>query len=290
MEEIERGIFYENTYPGVTLGALILPYGSILVDAPLRAEDARAWRTALSSLGSDANRILVNLDAHPDRALGARAVEATILAHQKTAQIFRSRPSVFKGHNAESGSEWETYNDAVGTRWAVPDITFTQRIFLHWGPPDVVIEHHPGPAPGAIWVIIPDSKVIFVGDTVLSDQPPFLANADIPSWIESLDLLIKNFSDYTIVSGRGGPVPGQAVVVQHKLLKNVIKGLEKLARRNSPIEATEKMIPALLTDFKVEPHLVEQYAQRLRHGLGHYYARQYRPQDLAFQNKQDIES
>lgn len=283
MQEIERGIYYETTYPGVTLGALILPHGTILIDAPLRAEDARSWRAALINQGSDAHRMLINLDAHPDRTLGARALESTIVAHLKTAQVFRSRPSVFKGQSPESGSEWETYNDAVGTRWALPDITFTNQIFLHWGPPDITLEHHPGPAPGAIWVIVPSSKIVFVGDSVLFNQSPFLANADIPAWIESLELLMKSYSDYVIVSGRGGPVPSDSAKIQHKLLKNILKGLERLAKRNSPSEATENMIPTLLSDFEYPAHLEEQYIQRLRHGLSQYYSRRYRPQDLANQ-------
>ena len=40
MHKIEQGIYYENAYPGVTIGAVILPLGTVLIDAPLRAEDA----------------------------------------------------------------------------------------------------------------------------------------------------------------------------------------------------------------------------------------------------------
>ena len=173
MREILPGIFIETAYPGVTLGAIILPQGTIMIDAPMHAEDTRSWRTALINQGGSSNRVLVNLDAHADRTLGSRAMECTIIAHQKTAQVFRSRPSVFKGQNPESGAEWETYNDAVGMRWASPDITFNQRICLHWGPPDILLEHHPGPSSGAIWAVIPEGKVIFVGDTVLHNQPSF---------------------------------------------------------------------------------------------------------------------
>jgi glyoxylase-like metal-dependent hydrolase (beta-lactamase superfamily II) len=290
MQDIDNGIYYENSYPGVTLGALVLDQGTILIDAPLRTEDARSWRAGLISQGSDTNRLLVNLDSHPDRTLGARALETTIIAHQKTAQVFRGRPSIFKGQNVESGSEWETYNDAVGTRWAMPDITFNQRIFLHWGPPDVILEHHPGPAQGAIWVIIEESKVIFVGDAVLHNQPPFLTNADIPVWIETLDILNKSYKDYIIVSGRGGPVPNEAIRSQQQLLKAILKGMERLAKRNSPSEATESLVAKLMSNFSFPAHLDEQYVQRLKHGLSQYYARRYRPQDLINQLRpSDIE-
>jgi len=273
MQEIFQGIFIETYFTGVTVGAIVLPHGTILLDAPLKMEDVRSWRAALANQGSSTNRLLVNLDAHPDRSLGARALECTIIAHQKTAQIFRSRPSVFKGQNAESGSEWEIYNDAVGTRWAMPDITFTQRISLHWGPPDVILEHHPGPAPGATWAIIPDAKVVFIGDAVLVNQPPFLANADITSWLESLDVLAKTYRDYIIVSGRGGTLPIDAVHSQIKTLKNIIKGMDRLSKRNAPPEATESLIPGLLANMSFPTHLEEQYLQRLRYGLSVYYAR-----------------
>jgi glyoxylase-like metal-dependent hydrolase (beta-lactamase superfamily II) len=276
MKEIGQGIYIENYYTGVTLGAIILLHGTILIDAPLRIEDARSWRAALVNLGSDANRLLVNLDAHPDRTLGARAMECTIIAHQKTAQIFRSRPSVFKGLNTESGSEWEIYNDAVGIRWAAPDITFTNHVKLHWGPPDITLEHRPGPAPGAIWAIVDQAKVIFVGDAVVANQPPFIANADMANWIQSLELLMRTYKDYTIVSGRGNTVTIEEIQAQLKTLKNVLRGLERLARRNATAEATDTLIPGLLSGFTFPAHLEEQYTHRLRYGLNQYYLRNYR--------------
>ncbi len=285
MREIKPGIFIETTYPGVTLGAIILPQGMIFIDAPMRSEDGRSWRSALLNQGGSLNRLLVNLDAHADRTLGSRAMECTIIAHQKTAQVFRSRPSIFKGQTPDSGAEWESYNDAVGMRWASPDITFNQRICLHWGPPDVLLEHHPGPSSGAIWAIVPDFKVVFVGDAVLHNQPPFLANADIPAWLESLDLLKANFRDYLIVSGRGGPVPIEAIRSQHQTLKNVLRGMEKFARHNNSSEITESLIPDILADLTYSTHLDEQYVQRLRHGLSQYYMRRYRPMDVINQAK-----
>ena len=279
MQQIEHGIYIETSYPGVTVGAILQPLGTILVDAPLRAEDARTWINALYNLGSKPNRILVNLDAHPDRTLGARSLECTIIAHQKTAQVFRGRPSVFKGQNAESGSVWETYDDVVGTRWALPDITFSHKISLHWGDQDVLIEYHAGPAPGGTWVVVPAAKVVFVGDVVLLNQPPFLTNADIPAWIETLSLLLSSYRDYTVISGRGGAITMDQVKAQQRHLKSILRGLDRLVKRNAPTSDVEHLIPHLLLDLTFPPELREQYFQRYRHGLFQYYARRYRPSD-----------
>jgi len=277
MQEITRGIYYETDYPGVTLGALTLPNGTLLIDAPLRSEDARIWRNNLFSLGSSSRRMLVNLDSHTDRTLGTRAMECTIIAHQKTADLFRSRPSIFKGHNDETGAEWEMQNESVGTRWAIPDITFTHQLNIHWGSMEIRIEHHPGPTDGALWVLIPEHKVAFIGDCALASQPAFLANADIPVWLESIAVLEKELKNYIIISGRGGPLEMKEIKNQKNHLKNVQKGLERLANKNAPVDAVETLIPKLLTNFDFPASYSEQYTQRLRHGLYHYYTRHYQP-------------
>lgn len=289
MQTIARGIFYENSYLGVTVGGLVFSHGVILIDAPLRAEDARSWRSALLNQRGGTNRLLVNLDSHPDRTLGARAMDCSIVAHQRAAQAFRSRPTIFKGQGIETGADWEMYGDVIGMRWAAPDITFTQCLSLHWGGPEVLLEHHPGPAPGSIWVIIAAERVAFVGDTVVLDQPPFLENADLTAWIESLELLSKSYRDYLIVSGRGGPAPTDAVRDQLRVLKHIMRNMDRLARKNASPEATEDLIPALLAGYSLSSDLHERYTQRLRFGLYQYYARRYHPASSLEPNHLDEE-
>lgn len=277
MQQLDRGIFFEDSYLGSTLGGLVFPYGTIMIDAPLRMEDARSWRSVLLNQRGGSNRLLINLDAHPDRTLGAKNLDCTIVAQQKTAQVFRNRPTIFKGQSTPSGSAWESYNDAIGLRWAPPDLTFTQSINLHWGGPDVLIEHHPGPMTGSSWAIIASEKVIFVGDTITTNQPPFIANADFNEWLESLDLLSTTYADFLIVAGRGGLASQKIVSDQIQMIKLAAKGIEKLVKRNAGPEATEELIPALLELFSFERAWTDVYSQRLRYGLYQYYARHYRP-------------
>lgn len=281
MKKIEDGIYYENTYPGVTLGAIFCSHATILIDAPLRAEDARSWLASLLNLEKTTKRILVNLDAHPDRTLGNRHLESTIIMQQRTAQVFRSRPSIFKGQNADTGSEWEFFDEVLGIRWMGADITFSQRIFLHYGSHEVVVEYHPGPSGGSSWVNIPSAKTLFVGDTVLRDQPPFLANADLPVWIEELNELSKYARDYKIVSGRGGLVTKDDIHSQQKDLKKILRTLERLAKRNAPPNSVEGLVTNFLSDHSFPSKYKGQYTTRYMHGLFQYYTRRYRPLDSA---------
>jgi len=276
MIQIEPRIYYEESYMGVTLGAIVLLNGVIIIDAPIRMEDARSWRSTLINQRGGPNRLLVCLDAHPDRTLGARAMECTILAHQKAAQVFRDRPTIFKGQNIESGAVWETYHDAIGMRWAYPDISFSNSMSLHWGESGVVLEHRPGPTPGAIWAIIPDSKVIFVGDAIVLNQPPFLAYADLDAWLENLDVLWAVYKDYVIVSGRGGPIERQDIREQQKFLRDVHRRMERIAKKNQPPEATQEFVGPLLSKLRIPHDLRELYSTRLQHGLYQCYASRYR--------------
>jgi glyoxylase-like metal-dependent hydrolase (beta-lactamase superfamily II) len=276
MHQIRKGIIYEDSFMGVTLGGLAFPHGIIYIDAPLRMEDIRLWRSTLSGQRGGVHRLLINLDAHPDRTLGARAFDCTVVSHQKTAQVFRNRPTIFKGQTIATGAAWEDFNDAIGIRWIPPDITFTNTMSFFWGGPEIILEHRPGPTPGASWILIPSEKVAFIGDALLVGQPPFLANADITTWLEALELISTAYSDFFLVAGRGGAASIDTVHAMQQGLKNTSKGLEKLAKRHASPEHTEDLIPGLMEDFAVPREEQSHYHQRLRFGLYQYYTRRYR--------------
>ena len=276
MDSVSKQVFIEEQYPGVTLGVISNSHGLIQIDAPPSPEDGRSWRASLMGLGSGPERILINLDSHPDRTLGARAMDCSVLAHEKTAQVFRNRPSTFKAQSDETGAIWETIPGLTGIRWVPPEISFTRSINLHWGDITVLLESHPGPHPGAIWVILPEENIVFVGDTVLRNQPPFLAQANIPVWLESLELLqSKEYNDFTVISGRDGVVTAAVIKSQVEFLKDAHKRLEKLSGRKQKPDMTESLIQPLASKFRAPASRQKQFNERLRYGLRHYYARHY---------------
>ena len=287
MQQLEKGIYFEDAYLGVTLGGFTFSHGVILIDAPLRVEDARTWRAALLNQRVGSNRLLVNLDAHPDRTLGTRAMDCTVLAHQKTALVFRSRPTIFKGQNVEAGADWEKYSEAIGMRWVPPDITFTDTMSLNWGGPEIVLEHHPGVSQGAIWAIVAAHQIIFVGDTLISGQPPFLDGADLATWQEELDLLLTNYAGYRIICGRGGLASNDDIRKMQSVVKKVARGVERVSKEADAPDATEEMVPLLLSDYDFSPERLDAYSQRLRSGLFQYFARRFHPTTLLEQPRSE---
>jgi glyoxylase-like metal-dependent hydrolase (beta-lactamase superfamily II) len=277
MQSIANNVYIEDHYLGVTLGAIQQTRGLIQIDAPPSPEDSRSWRAALMSLSGGPERVLLILDAHPDRTLGARAMECTVIAQEKTAQVFRTRPTTFKAQGTETGADWETIPGLGTVRWAAPELSFGEQMTLHWDEAPVVLEHRPGPTSGSMWVILNDQKVVFVGDLVAKNQPPFLAHADLPGWIEALEKLLKpEFRGFTVVSGRGGTVSAVNLKSQLELIKRVNDRLEKLAKRGSSPDAAEKLAETFVASFRTTAAKHKQFAQRLRYGLRHYYARHYK--------------
>jgi len=278
MKRIKKNIYYENTYSGATVGALLFSEDTVLVDAPLKPEEARAWLSDLRKAGAKPRRLAINLDSHPDRTLGTQTLEAQVLAHRETVRQFRRRAAIFKTLKQESGAEWEETSGLSGLHWVLPRITFSQHIHLNFDQRELRLEYHPGPSPGACWLIYPDEKVVFVGDGVVLGEPPFLAQADIPAWLDSLELLLSRpFRNYTIICGRGGKATPKDIRAQVRLLKDLGTSLHKLSKRKTAISEIDKLAIKLAGKFKSPARRKSLYLQRFKHGLYNYYARRFLP-------------
>lgn len=276
MDTIAKNVYIEERYLGVTLGVIVQPRGLVQIDAPPSPEDGRTWRASLMGMGGGPERVLINLDAHPDRTLGARTMDCTVIAQEKTAQAFRNRPNTFKAQGDETGANWEAIPGLGSVRWAPPEISFVEKMILYWGDTPILLESHPGPSAGALWVILPEEKVVFVGDAVTKGQPPFLSYASLPEWIEALKLLQEPaYKGFTIISGRGGVVTAQVVRSQADILKRIHDKVEKLGSKKAAPAAVDKLADQLLKDFRAPAARQKQYAHRLRYGLNNYYARHY---------------
>ncbi len=276
MQAISDGIYFQNAYAGVTIGAVILPSGTLLIDSPLIPEEARSWKSIILTQSRGTHRLLVNLDEHYDRTLGNRYLDFTVLAHKKTADAFETRSNVFKGQNYETGSEWENYPEIIGSRWIQPSLTFEHHLDIHWGGREIHLDHHMGPSLGAIWVEIPSEKIVFIGDAAAENQPPFFANANLDSWIESLEVLkSRKYKEYTIISGRSGKINANVVKEQQAILKNLAGRLETLSKREASPDEIRKLVPGILSKYQFPKKYEGLYTKRLMYGLHQYYLKNY---------------
>jgi glyoxylase-like metal-dependent hydrolase (beta-lactamase superfamily II) len=279
MQEIAPKIFIETDYPGVVLGILNWSKGPVLVDSPFRPDDIRIWRASVQKFGDAPECLLINLDDHYDRTLGSRQIDCTVLGHEKLPQLLRDRPVNIKPQGIETGADWELHSAPGNIRWSAPEITFNERMEVHCERDTLILDYRPGPSQAAIWATLPVEKIVFVGDAVMPGSVPFFANADIPQWIDTLDLLLKpEYKNFRIVSSRCGTVTVNDVKNQVKVLGKIAKHVEKLASKPLRNEDLQKTANRILNDCDVPSSREVQNLQRARYGLSQYLRRSVGPQ------------
>ncbi|HMN13690.1 MAG TPA: hypothetical protein PKD55_15355 [Bellilinea sp.] len=266
MQQLCDKVYIEHTYPGVTVGAILGDCSLVLIDAPLRPEDGRQWKHSTSGLYSGKERLIVALNGHPDRTLGIKNLDAQVVGHERLMRVYDHRTQIFKPPPVESGSDWERFGNLGTMRWNPPDVTFSKSLTVHCGNFTVELEHHPGPTGCTIWAVLRQQKILFVGDTVTTKQPPFLSSANFPQWIASLDHILSEYADYTLVGGRHGLVTIEEVAEMRDFLDTVqtgIKGMPKVVRA----EDINRLAADYLKRYNVTDEFQSLYLRRLTYGL-----------------------
>jgi len=276
MEELGKNIYLESGYPGVVLAAFIFDKGMLMVDAPFRVEDQRAWRGVLSGLEMGNNRMLVLLDPHIDRTIGVRAMEATVISHETSGEILQNRPASARCQDIDAGADWEPFDLPVNIRWAAPEIAFSKSLSIYTGSHPIYLTHHPGAHKAGIWLQDDVEKILFVGDSVILHQPPFLAWSNIDLWLKDLELIESDaYRGYKIVSGRNGVVRVRYIAKLKEFLVSAKKLVAKAAAKKEPVEVLLEEVPRLLRTLNYNKSLSQLYHNRLAWGLEQYYKNNY---------------
>jgi len=272
MRTVASGVFLDSKFPGVSVGAVASHGRLLLIDAPIRIEDAREWISQLGEKGKP--RSMALLDHHPDRVLGARGLDLPILAHDETRLVMNAWPDTFKGGARPIGAEADRLKRISGVSKAVPDLTFSTEMSLHLEGREILLLHRPGPTRGAIWVVVPDARVVFLGDAVWLDEPAYLGDADLTAWQKTLQQAARGpFKAFTLVSSRDGVIERRALGQMSAWLARVEERLRKVKPRPDLTEATGSLASALLRSYKIPSTRREHAHLRLQVGLERLYTR-----------------
>jgi glyoxylase-like metal-dependent hydrolase (beta-lactamase superfamily II) len=277
MKEIAPNVIIETAFKGPTVGAVRTDDGVVMIDIPMTTNEFQSWQTTCLRSGAGLHRLLILLDDHPDRTAGGRHNRCPIIVHEKTAYTLKSRPTATKMQGMETGAMWETIPEITTIDWARPEITFSDSITINWGKHPIIVESHPGPAPGASWVAIPNLRIVFVGDAVTPGSPPFLYAAEIEHWLDSLDILKSpKFKDYLIISGRAALVTKEDIRQGQRILKKTLRILEKLNHQQADLAKVQKAAISFLDEFNAKNKAEKGvFRARLSYGFSKYYINHY---------------
>jgi glyoxylase-like metal-dependent hydrolase (beta-lactamase superfamily II) len=272
MHKINSYIYIETAFPGVTVGAIVTRQGIICVDTPTHLSDAQKWREKLEQLSPKPILYVINTDHHKDRIASNHFFNVPVIAHEQTGERLRLYPELFKSGGTDVGSGFELAKELAGVHIVPPQLVFSHEMTLLKGDREIVITHKPGAAPGAAWVIVPEAGVVFTGDTVVVGTHPFLADADVPLWLDSLaELRRAKFAARAIVPGRGKPVDKEGLKPLTNYLKLAQRKMDALIKNKRPRTDVAALAAELFKEFPVPDDQREAVARRIRVELEHMY-------------------
>ena len=189
--------------------------GLLVVDTLGSPEAAAAFLQKLEARGLGPVRYLVLTHAHADAAGGASAFppSALVIAAQKAFDAMADPGADLGGEaraRAESPSTWS----APPRRLPVLSLPGPVR-FEDARNAVEIIPVYGGHTPGDLIVRLERAGLIAVGDVVAGDRNPWAGDADLASWISTLNALSK-LQPETVVPLRGEPMDARSVRLQRE--------------------------------------------------------------------------
>jgi cyclase len=206
IREIAPNIFVETEFHGANVGFVVTGEGVILIDTPMLPDDARAWRAAISERTDQEIIYIINTDHHRGHIVGNQHFPvARVIAHEfawknmrSYGDSFRTRLlNLYRERMPDAAQEWKQHLKIIE-----PEITFTDRTVLFKGDKEIHLIPVGGHTPATIVIYFPNEKILFAGDLVVTDRPPFLSQGNTKRWLEALTYLRKLRYD-VLVPGHG---------------------------------------------------------------------------------------
>lgn len=273
MQEIASNVFIEHNSLGLIAGIVRTENGTVLIDSPVRKDEASSWRGATARMVTGHPKYMILLDTNYDRLLSVKGTDCVVVAHSESIAPLRSRFGN-RQNTEESNSAQENYEQAgSANRILPPEINFETDLTLYVDDLSVELEHHPGSNYAGIWAAIPERKVVFIGDTVIVDQPPFLAYSNPEIWEEDLKLLgSRKYKEYQVISSRSGIVNREQIKTMAKQVSFIRKTFEKLKTNDAPVDQWHEKIPFILEKIsELDLFNNELFYNRLHWGITTYY-------------------
>lgn len=274
MQELAPDIFVETGFRQVNVGAILTGNGFVLIDTPPYPDDAHYWREQLASISDKPIVAIVNTDCHRDRILGNCWFDAhVIVAHDDTITQLRNLPATYLESSIEalavSGLERGGFS---GTHLRLPTVGFSRRMQLRYGGRQIPLLSMPGPTAGNLWVHLPEQCILFAGDSIITDQHPYISSSCTKSWLDGLtELRRARFNADKIVPGRGSLVDKSATEPISNYLRLARRRVYSLYRAGRPRADTSTLVPELLELFAYAKDDIEEIQRRIKGGLDRIY-------------------
>jgi cyclase len=230
--QVKSNIYEVEGGRGANTGFFIAEKEVLVIDAKMTEESAKQMIAEIKKLTSNPLKhvILTHSDGDHVNGLVGFPPDVIVVAHQQAA---KDMDNAFKDEKLRS---------------YLPDVTFSEKLKLHFGDKTVELFHF-GPAhtSGDVVVFFPDEKVAFIGDLLFLGRDPLIhrhKNGNSFGLVKNLKCILKLGAD-TFIHGHGS-------IASPSDLEGVIKSLEEKQTKIKALIEEGKSLEEIKKIFKVE--------------------------------------
>jgi cyclase len=271
IQEIAPRVYVESEYHGANVAAIDTGEGVILIDTPMLPDDARAWRAEIETRMKQEIIYIINTDHHRAHVIGNQYFPtATVIAHEHAwkemksyGDSFRTRLiNMYRDRIPEAVEEWKQHLKIIK-----PEITFVGRTILFKGDKEIHLIPLGGHTPATSVIFFPQERLLFTGDLVITDRPPFLSQGNTKEWLQALTYLRKLRYD-VLIPGHGEPTGKEATERMSEYLRMVRRKVRSAYRSGLPKADTARSLSHLIRYWPIPPSEKPKADRRFKSGLG----------------------
>ena len=253
MREIANDVFVSTAYYGANVGCVLTYEGAVLVDAPIVPSEAKAWRREIEQqTGAELAYIFIT-DSHANHAIGDSYFGAKPIANERAYRSMARFTPTMRERVLDAFRDWAPAiaDELSGFEVKPPEITFDHDLTLYRGGRTLRMMRLGGHTPASSVLFVEDARVLFAGDLLVSDVPPFAGQGDSAEWLRAL-AKVRALAPLTIVPGHG-PVGGVEIVdALESFLQRLREGVAALMNEGrSKAEVATRML-YLLDEYRIE--------------------------------------
>jgi len=206
MRRISAGVYFEDSFISGNVACITSGEGAILIDSPVVPRDAWSWLKRIASVTDQGIAFLINTDYRIERVLGNCFFPTTgTIAHQAAwSQMQRYDENFLQRYISRQRQLFSgVASDLAKARIVLPELTLTSDLTLYKGNKVLHLLHAGGHTPASIMVHLPDERILFTGDVVVTDQHPALDQANTQQWLDALEAIRNMDGVDVIVPGHG---------------------------------------------------------------------------------------
>jgi cyclase len=228
-------------------------------------------------------RYIINTDHHRAHVVGNQHFPgANVIAHENAwkemrsyGDSFRTRLlNMYRDRMPDAVAEWEESLQIVK-----PHITFTNRSVMFKGDKEIHLIAVGGHTPATSVVYLPGEGLLFAGDVVVTNRPPFLSQGNTKEWLEALTYLRKLRYDI-LIPGHGELTGKEATQKMSEYLRMVRRKVRTAYQSGLSKGDTARSLSHLVRFWPIPPFEKPKADRRFKSGLGRVW-NEIRTEELA---------